>query len=110
MASTRSHPRQFPPPDLSPSKVGRADTSSPPGSASPTKSVGPVTRARGRSISAWSHTTSLTTLVGLAVSLPLVMWDTGYVLGRPHTMIGGKLHEPIYTPYALYASIDYLYG
>lgn len=25
-------------------------------------------------------------------------------------MIGGKWHVPFYTPYALYASIDYLYG
>jgi hypothetical protein len=25
-------------------------------------------------------------------------------------MTGGKWHSPIYTPYALYATIDYLYG
>jgi hypothetical protein len=25
-------------------------------------------------------------------------------------MIGGRWHRPLYTPYALYASVDYLYG
>jgi hypothetical protein len=44
------------------------------------------------------------------VSLPLVFWDTLYVFGRPHTMPGGKFHSPIWTPYALYGTIDYVYG
>ncbi|KAJ5246166.1 hypothetical protein N7468_001149 [Penicillium chermesinum] len=46
----------------------------------------------------------------LAVSLPLVMWDAGYVLLRPHSMPGGSLHSPIWTPYALYSTVDYIYG
>jgi hypothetical protein len=25
-------------------------------------------------------------------------------------MIGGKWHEPLYKPYALYSTVDYLYG
>jgi hypothetical protein len=39
-----------------------------------------------------------------------VIWDTGYVLLRPHSMPGGKFHSPIWTPYALYGTIDYIYG
>lgn len=46
----------------------------------------------------------------LLISTPLVIWDTGYVLGRPHTMPGGRYHNPIWTPYALYGSVDYFYG
>jgi hypothetical protein len=33
-----------------------------------------------------------------------------YVFMRPHTMPGGKFHSPIWTPYALYGTVDYLYG
>ncbi|KJZ74955.1 hypothetical protein HIM_05686 [Hirsutella minnesotensis 3608] len=46
----------------------------------------------------------------MAVSLPLVVWDTGYVLGRPHTMEGGRWHWPLYVPYKLYGTVDYVYG
>lgn len=57
----------------------------------------------------WSHTPSFITLGWLAISLPLVIWDSGYVLGRPHTMPGGKWHWP-FQPYALYGTVDYFYG
>ncbi|CAI4218048.1 unnamed protein product [Parascedosporium putredinis] len=60
--------------------------------------------------SAWSHTPTALTLLWLAVSLPLVTWDTGYVLGRPLTMEGGSLHWPIWTPYKLYGEVDHIYG
>jgi len=46
----------------------------------------------------------------LFISLPLVIWDAFYVLLRPHTMPGGSLSWPIYSPYALYGTIDYTYG
>ncbi|KAL2752915.1 hypothetical protein ACRALDRAFT_1036585 [Sodiomyces alcalophilus JCM 7366] len=46
----------------------------------------------------------------MAISLPLVAWDTAYVLLRPHTMPGGSLHWPLWTPYALYGTIDGVYG
>jgi hypothetical protein len=49
-------------------------------------------------------------LIWLLISIPLVLWDTGYVLLRPHTMPGGKFHSPIWTPYALYGTVDYIYG
>lgn len=44
------------------------------------------------------------------LSVPLVLWDSGYVLLRPHSMPGHKLHSPLWTPYALYGTIDYIYG
>ncbi|KAK4988440.1 hypothetical protein LTR50_003954 [Elasticomyces elasticus] len=59
---------------------------------------------------AWSHTPSNLTLIWLAISLPLVAWDTGYVFLRPYSMPGGSLHYPIWQPYALYGTIDYTYG
>lgn len=32
------------------------------------------------------------------------------MLGRPHTMPGGFLHPYLWKPYALYGTIDYVYG
>ncbi|KAL9570786.1 hypothetical protein ACKAV7_005123 [Fusarium commune] len=58
----------------------------------------------------WHHTASSTTILWLAISLPLVIWDIGYVFGRPHTMPGGFLHWPLYVPYALYGEVDHVYG
>lgn len=60
--------------------------------------------------SGWSHKPSRPTLLWLAVSLPLVAWDTAYVLLRPHTMPGGWLHAPLWTPYELYGRVDHVYG
>ncbi|OTA66518.1 hypothetical protein K449DRAFT_390954 [Hypoxylon sp. EC38] len=58
----------------------------------------------------WAHAPSKLTLLWFAVSLPLVIWDSGYVLLRPLTMEGGSLHWPLYTPYKLYGEIDHVYG
>lgn len=90
MVSTRKHPKDFPEPDLSPTK------------ASP--------RATRKAKAAWAHTPSNLVLVWLAVSLPLVLWDAGYVLLRPHSMPGGKYHWPLWVPYELYGRTDYIYG
>ncbi len=46
----------------------------------------------------------------MAVSLPLVAWDTGYVLLRPLSMPGGALHWPVWAPYDLYGRVDHMYG
>lgn len=46
----------------------------------------------------------------MGISLPLVIWDTIYVLGRPHTMEGGWLHKPFWAPYKLYGEVDHVYG
>jgi hypothetical protein len=32
------------------------------------------------------------------------------MLGRPHTMPGGKWHWPLWAPYKLYGTVDYVYG
>ena len=88
MVSTRSHPSNFPPPDLSPTK------------ASP----------RSNRNCRWTHTPDGIILLWLLVSLPTVVWDTAYVLLRPHSMPNGSLHSPIFTPYALYGTVDYIYG
>ncbi|RDA92063.1 hypothetical protein CP533_0980 [Ophiocordyceps camponoti-saundersi (nom. inval.)] len=58
----------------------------------------------------WAHTPSRATLFWMAVSLPLVAWDTVYVLGRPHTMEGGAMHWPLWVPYKLYGEVDHIYG
>lgn len=91
MVSTRGHPKEFPEPDLTPSK------------STPRAS-------RARSNGKWAHTSSNLTLLWLFISLPLVAWDTGYVMLRPHSMPGGKLHWPLWVPYDLYGRVDYIYG
>ncbi|KAM5351148.1 hypothetical protein ACJ41O_003871 [Fusarium nematophilum] len=58
----------------------------------------------------WRHAPTPTILLWLAVSLPLVAWDTAYVLGRPSTMPGGHLHWPLWVPYELYGKVDHIYG
>lgn len=58
----------------------------------------------------WCHTVSNITVLWLTVSLPLVLWDTLYILLRPHTMAGGALQWPIWKPYEIYAAIDHVYG
>lgn len=75
-----------------------------------------MTRSRNRNRTArkppsgWYHAPSRLTLLWLAVSLPLVIWDTLYLLLRPHTMEGGSLFWPFWVPYRLYGSVDYVYG
>ncbi|KAI8626819.1 hypothetical protein F5Y19DRAFT_190495 [Xylariaceae sp. FL1651] len=58
----------------------------------------------------FTHAPSSLALVWLAVSVPLVIWDCGYVLMRPRTMPGGDLHWPLWVPYALYGEVDHVYG
>ena len=59
-----------------------------------------VARAAGSARApAWSHVPSNLTLIWLFISLPLVIWDCGYILLRPYTLPGGSLHSPIWVPY-----------
>ncbi|KAF2502397.1 hypothetical protein BU16DRAFT_7248 [Lophium mytilinum] len=127
MVSTRHHPREFPPPALgasptkSPTKSSRNSTSSPTPSSPSTPSQSLTKRALTNSKAAppspspsssplWVHTASNLTVAWILVSLPLVIWDALYCILRPHTMAGGALQWPIWKPYELYASIDYVYG
>ncbi|KAF4269253.1 hypothetical protein CNMCM8812_001571 [Aspergillus fumigatus] len=93
MVSTRHHPRDFP----SPSRAR-------------SRSKSPLPSANGIVTRRWVHTPSTAVTLWLLVSIPLVLWDSGYVLLRPHSMPGHKLHSPVWTPYALYGTIDYIYG
>ncbi|PHH85092.1 hypothetical protein CDD83_907 [Cordyceps sp. RAO-2017] len=89
------------------------DTPSPPPSKAAVavaKRRGPSSSSSGRRAAAWAHTPSPATLFWMAVSLPLVAWDTAYVLGRPHTMEGGAAHWPLWAPYKLYGEVDHVYG
>jgi hypothetical protein len=95
MVSTRGHPKAFPEPDLTPYR-----------SSTPSKSLTPSRARKGK----WAHTPSTLTLIWLLISLPLVAWDTGYVMLRPHSMPGGKLQWPLWVPYELYVEMDYVYG
>jgi hypothetical protein len=94
MVSTRHHPREFPSPEKASKELVKTS---------------PATTANGTSRK-WVHTPSVALTVWLFVSVPLVAWDAGYVLLRPHSMPGGRLHSPIWTPYALYGTVDYIYG
>ncbi|TBU45626.1 hypothetical protein BD309DRAFT_859785 [Dichomitus squalens] len=51
------------------------------------------------------------TLISLwfALTVPVIFWDATYCFFRPRSMVGGDLHW-IWTPYALYQEIDYVYG
>lgn len=91
MVSTRQHPGEFPSPDRATQELVKS----------------PVTSANSRK---WTHTPAAALTVWLFVSVPLVLWDASYVLLRPHSMPGGRLHSPVFTPYALYGTIDYIYG
>lgn len=102
MVSTRSSSAALP-------RSPKSESSPPPVPAkTPRKSVGrPRTAAAPRG---WSHAPGALTLLWLGVSLPLVAWDTGYVLLRPRSMPGGSLHWPLWVPYALYGEVDHMYG
>ncbi|KAK4895888.1 hypothetical protein LTR27_006059 [Elasticomyces elasticus] len=134
MVATRNHPKDFPPPPtesptksspVKPSPTKRATRTStatvsiPRQNFAPNRPVdSPLSPARVRPTSTyiptrpsnWSHTPSNLTLIWLAISLPLVIWDTGYVLLRPYSMPGGSLQWPLWTPYELYGTVDYVYG
>ncbi|KAI1433397.1 hypothetical protein GGR50DRAFT_668847 [Xylaria sp. CBS 124048] len=69
-----------------------------------------TTRSTTAAATGYVHTPSAITLFWLAISVPLVIWDSGYVLMRPRTMPGGDLHWPLWAPYALYGEIDHVYG
>lgn len=75
-----------------------------------TRDASPSTTSSRSSTKTWSHTPTHLTLAWLAIAIPVVLWDTGYILMRPHTFAGGRLHAPLWTPYALYQTIDYVYG
>ncbi|KAI1505443.1 hypothetical protein F5X99DRAFT_368003 [Biscogniauxia marginata] len=90
-------------------RSARKTTSSPsPALLSPSTPSPSFSSSSARTL--WTHAPSRATLLWLAVSLPLVAWDTAYVLLRPWTMEGGSLHWPLWAPYKLYGEVDHVYG
>ncbi|EDU39468.1 EBP domain containing protein [Pyrenophora tritici-repentis] len=126
MVSTRSTPKgDFPASEPSPmKKAPRSRTSTPDPSAMSSPSAQSLAKRAAKNVAAevappapeeygedgWCHTASNITLGWLAVSWPLVLWDSLYILLRPHTMAGGALQWPLWKPYEIYASIDHVYG
>ncbi|KAK3368652.1 hypothetical protein B0H63DRAFT_78981 [Podospora didyma] len=124
MVSTRSSSAAVstPAPRLKSESSSFSSSSPPPPSQSsaiappqPPTTITKTRRANGAATASqkqapWSHVPSTVTLLWLAVSLPLVVWDTGYVLLRPRTMPGGNLHWPLWVPYKLYGEVDHIYG
>lgn len=130
MVATRSHPRgDFPTTEPSPTKRSarsRTSTESP-APASPDYNASTARSLARRAVSntiavvtppspseineaGWCHSVSNITVFWLSVSIPLVLWDSLYILLRPHTMKGGALQWPIWKPYEIYAAIDHVYG
>ncbi|KAF1843061.1 uncharacterized protein K460DRAFT_367993 [Cucurbitaria berberidis CBS 394.84] len=125
MVSTRGHPRgDFPANESSPTKRASRTSASPAPTSSPDLDSSPsflkslARRAvsntnaspSGVNDTTWCHTASNITILWLTVSIPLVLWDSLYILLRPHTMSGGALQWPLWKPYEIYASIDHVYG
>ncbi|KAF2649339.1 hypothetical protein K491DRAFT_698176, partial [Lophiostoma macrostomum CBS 122681] len=132
MVSTRHHPREFPASEASPRKKTSRNSTLSPAPESPTtdnyktttasdpivlvrnnmatSNSNGVSKANASSSAGWSHTASNITIAWIVISLPLVIWDSLYILLRPHTMEGGKLQWPIWKPYEIYAAIDHVYG
>ncbi|RYO88509.1 hypothetical protein DL766_009239 [Monosporascus sp. MC13-8B] len=92
--------------------ASRAATPAPPAPPAKNGNNNSNSRSRGsrRQGASWAHAPSRMTLLWFAVSLPLVVWDSLYVLLRPLTMEGGALHWPLWVPYRLYGEIDHVYG
>lgn len=110
MVATRNHPKDFDDSNTdSPTKRSLRSATATLSQSLPDLSPTKPTKAKAKP-HGWSHTPSNLTLIWLAVSLPLVVWDTGYVLLRPYSMPGGFLHKPIWGPYDLYGRIDHVYG
>ncbi|KOS19177.1 hypothetical protein ESCO_000101 [Escovopsis weberi] len=102
-AGPNSRTQASPPPPPTPKRT--------PNSLSPASSTSNLRASSKKSLSSrFAHVPTTVTLGWLAVSLPLVVWDTIYTLGRPHTMEGGWLHDPLWIPYRLYGEIDHVYG
>lgn len=77
----------------------------------PTRSKSRSSRSKSKSSGkTYTHTPPPALIIWLLFSVPLVIWDCGYLLLRPHSMEGGSLHRYIWQPYALYGTIDYSYG
>jgi hypothetical protein len=110
MVATRRHPDgDFPDPTVTPTTVSPSKITSP--SSKQTDQPSSTFKPRAYSTSlGYTHVAPYPLTLWLILSLPLVLWDTTYIFLRPHSMPGGQFHSPIWTPYGLYGTIDYVYG
>ncbi|KAL4815249.1 hypothetical protein BDW67DRAFT_164756 [Aspergillus spinulosporus] len=92
MVSTRHHPDDFPSPIPKPSTP-----------------LSTMSEPRGASLKKWLHTPTAVLTLWLLISCPLVLWDAGYCLLRPHSMPGGRYHS-FWSVYKWYGTVDYIYG
>ena len=49
-------------------------------------------------------------LIWIAFTFPFTIWDTLYIILRPHSLPGHKWHSPIWVPVASYAAVDGIYS
>ncbi|KFA48357.1 hypothetical protein S40293_04491 [Stachybotrys chartarum IBT 40293] len=111
MVNTRSQTADASPASASKPRASNRQVSKPsPASSSSSSSSSTTTTTTAAAASGWRHVPTRWTVIWMAVSLPLVVWDTVYVLGRPLTMEGGPLHWPLWAPYKLYGEVDHIYG
>lgn len=58
----------------------------------------------------FTHEASTGLTIWLVLLIPFTIWDATYVFLRPHTLPGGKWHDPYFSPNTHYASVDRMYG
>lgn len=118
MVATRRHPAgDFPDPSASLSSTSNTSPSKPTGTTASTSSISPSRRRKASAAASeskvtngYSHRPPALVTLWLLVSLPLVIWDTSYILLRPHSLPGGKIHSPVWGLYTIYGNVDYVYG
>jgi hypothetical protein len=115
MVATRRHPAgDFPDsvvsgtPIPSPSKSNHARRSAPPPAAGSTAEI--RSGSRSKISSGYTHHPPSWLILWLLIALPLVLWDSLYIMLRPRTLPGGNLHSPVWSLYGIYATVDHVYG
>jgi hypothetical protein len=56
------------------------------------------------------HKPRLPILIWAFWSFPFTLWDTAYIFLRPHSLAGGKWHDPVFLPMDQWANTDHIYG
>lgn len=57
-----------------------------------------------------THRSSPIIVIWLTLLVPLTIWDSAYIFLRPHSLPGGKWHEPYFHLHKDYAGIDLMYS
>lgn len=58
----------------------------------------------------YPHTPHPATLLWMLAAIPFTLWDTAYLLLRPHTLPGHPWNRPLWQPYIAYAAVDRVYS